>query len=128
VARLVTIVAINSLSYTGTTWLNAVLGSHPRSFALGPPKRVYEKRGSGWDDACLVHGDACPFWPVFHRNYDPKRNFFLQLAEASDRDDNHQQSDCDVTASDAASGYPDRCQLDPGWRQLAGWRATRKPF
>jgi hypothetical protein len=86
VSRLVTVIVVHSLSYTGTTWLNAVLGSHPRAFALGPPKRAYDSRGRGWNDACLIHAGACPFWPRFHQRYDSKRNFFLQLAEASARD------------------------------------------
>jgi hypothetical protein len=81
----VTVIVIHSLSYTGTTWLNCVLGAHPRGFALGPPDRVYRMRESG-GRACLVHGDDCAFWPGFLRDYDPSRNFFLQLAERSGRD------------------------------------------
>jgi len=80
------VVVIHSLSFTGTTWLNALLGSHERAFALGPPDRVWSLRGEGWDEACRVHGADCGFWPAFHRCYDPDRNLFVQLAERSGRD------------------------------------------
>jgi hypothetical protein len=81
----VTVIVIHSLSYTGTTWLNCVLGAHPRCFALGPPDRVYRMLGSG-GKACRVHGDDCVFWPGFLRDYDIRGNFFLQLAQRSGRD------------------------------------------
>lgn len=78
---MVTVAVIHSLSYTGTTWLNTVIGAHPRAFAIGPPDRVYSMRRDGWQNACLVHGECCGFWPAFHRVYDPKAPFLLQLAE-----------------------------------------------
>ena len=84
--RAVHIVNVVSPSYTGTTWLNLVLGSHSRAFALGPPERVWASRGSDWKDACRVHAEACPFWPEFARHYDADRNFYLQLAERTGRD------------------------------------------
>ena len=79
----VRVVVINSLSYSGTTWLNAVLGSHRDAFALGPAHRVWEMRHKGWEEACLIHGKSCPFWPKFHLEYDERDNFFTQLAKAS---------------------------------------------
>ena len=80
------VVNVVSPSYTGTTWLNLVLGSHPRCFAIGPPERVWASRGSDWKDACRVHAEACTFWPDFARRFDADRNFYLQLSEATGRD------------------------------------------
>ncbi len=82
----VKIVIIHSLSFTGTTWINTLLGCHERAFAMGPPDRVVNLRDKGWDDACRVHGETCRFWPDFYRKYDKKKNFFLQLADAAQKD------------------------------------------
>jgi hypothetical protein len=38
------------------------------------------------DDACRVHGKGCPFWSGFFAKYDKRGNFFLQLAQAANRD------------------------------------------
>lgn len=82
----VTIVFVRSLSYTGTTWLNLVLGGHERAFVLGPADQAWNERAGGWRDRCRVHGGTCAFWPAFGQRYDPQGNFFVQLAEASGRD------------------------------------------
>ena len=85
--KLIKVVVINSISYTGTTWINAVLGCHKRAFAVGPPdNRVWNKRFENWDNACRLHGDKCSFWPAFHKKYDPDKNFYIQLADASGKD------------------------------------------
>jgi hypothetical protein len=84
-AETITVVVIRSLSYTGTTWLSLVLGSHPRAFALGPPDQAWNQRHEGWPDRCRVHGTECELWPRFHQTYDPNRNFYVQLAEVSGR-------------------------------------------
>lgn len=80
------IVVIHSLSFTGTTWINTLLGCHERAFAMGPPDRVVNLRDKGWDDACRVHGENCSFWPDFYRKYDKNKIFFLQLASAAQKD------------------------------------------
>lgn len=84
--RPVTVVQISSPSYTGTTWLCLLLGSHPRAFTLGPPDRAWGLRGQGFEDACRVHGRECPFWSSFSQRYDPESNFYLQLADHAQRD------------------------------------------
>ncbi len=81
----VTVVNLRSLSYTGTTWINIVLGSHAEAFAMGPPDRFAALWSTRPEELCLVHGAACPFWPAFCRRYDPAQNFFVQLALASGR-------------------------------------------
>ncbi len=83
----VTVVVVNSLSFTGTTWLNLVLGSHPRCFTLGPPDRAWRLRRDGARDrTCLVHGADCPFWSGFWKTHDADANFFAQLAGHAGRD------------------------------------------
>lgn len=79
----VKVVVVRSISYTGTTWLNAVMGSHEQCFLLGPADRVWQARTTGLADACRIHDEDCPFWPEFFKHYDADRNFFIQLAEQS---------------------------------------------
>jgi len=81
----VTVVVIRSLSFTGTTWFNTVLGCHADAFALGPASRVLKllEVPEGWAEACVVHGAECQFWSQFHQNYDPHGNFFHQIAKQS---------------------------------------------
>ena len=89
-SRPVTVVVVNSLSYTGTTWLNLVLGSHPRTFTIGPPDRVYnllkQQTIDQPVDACRVHGPECEFWQGFCDRYLATENYFIQLAEYAKRD------------------------------------------
>ena len=79
-----TVVVVNSLSYTGTTWLNLVLGSHPRAFTIGPPDRVYQLLRTNPIErpvnACRVHGPTCQFWEEFCAQYNPSENYYVQLA------------------------------------------------
>jgi hypothetical protein len=79
----VKVVVVKSISYTGTTWLNAVIGSQKQCFLLGPADRVWQARKIGLVDACRIHDEDCSFWPEFFKNYDDDRNFFIQLAEQS---------------------------------------------
>lgn len=53
-----TVVQIVSASYSGGTWLNLLLGSHPEAFSVGELKSV-RKLGKAF---CRLHGEACPFW------------------------------------------------------------------
>ncbi|MCA9290515.1 MAG: hypothetical protein KDA25_05270 [Phycisphaerales bacterium] len=87
--RGVTVVNVTSPSYTGTTWLCLLLGSHARAFTLGPPDRVWSMRADperAGREACRVHGEACGFWPSFFAQYDASRNFYVQLGAFSGRD------------------------------------------
>jgi hypothetical protein len=80
---MVQVAVIQSISYTGTTWLNTVLGSADGTFALGPPDRAWQMRDSGFEGACLVHRDGCEFWSRFAESYRPERGFLPQLAECA---------------------------------------------
>jgi SAM-dependent methyltransferase len=75
-----TVVRITSMSYTGTSWINLLLGCHPEAFALGPPDRLLRELTSGGEGMCLVHRGACSFWPGFCRAADPDRPILPQLA------------------------------------------------
>ncbi len=79
----VKVVVVKSISFTGTTWLNAVMGSHEQCFLLGPADRVWQARKTGLADACRIHDENCSFWPKFFKGYNAARNFFIQLAEHS---------------------------------------------
>ena len=80
----VTVVHVESLSYTGTTWFNLLLGSHENALGLGPADRPRDARSP--KGICRVHGTKCEFWNGFYESYDPEKNFFLQLAEHSGRE------------------------------------------
>ncbi len=79
----VTVVVIESLSYTGTTWLNYVLGSHDDIFCLGPADRPFALPRDQAATACRVHGENCSFWPRFYQTWDADENFFVHLAQVS---------------------------------------------
>jgi len=105
-----TVAAIYSLSYTGTTWLNAIIGAHPRAFAVGPPDRVYAMHDrDGWDEACLVHGSQCAFWPAFQRVFDASSAFVTQLGAFAD---------CDVVALNNPSEEFSRAELRDPWIRI----------
>lgn len=61
----VCVIDIRSLSYTGTTWINLLVGSHPTVFALGPPQRVYRALDGSIaaSQLCRNHAEDCTFWP-----------------------------------------------------------------
>jgi hypothetical protein len=79
------VVCITSPSYTGTTWINLLLGSHPEAIAVGPPDRIWKLGKGNRAEACRVHGADCSFWPAFLEQRDTQRNFYLQLCEATGR-------------------------------------------
>jgi hypothetical protein len=74
---------LQALSYSGTTWLNLLLGSHPQVFALGPPQRMWDLRDKGFEGVCLIHGIHCDFWNGFNSHWDRQENFFTALSEYS---------------------------------------------
>lgn len=79
--RPVTVLQIDTPSYTGATWFSLVLASGKDAFYLGPAERIWRLPASEADNACFVLGANCPVWPSFVRNWDRDGNFVLQLAE-----------------------------------------------
>lgn len=75
----ITVTNIISVSYSGSTWLNLLLGSHPQSFSAGEMKQLL-KPG---DIHCTIHGDTCPLWSRF--DLTNGENPFVQLARLTGR-------------------------------------------
>ena len=100
----ITVVNVVSCSYTGTTWLNILLGCHQRAMALGPFDVVWNRRRGGLADCCQIHGESCPLWREFARRYDENRNFFVQLSELTGKDvfviNNPHDSQCELDHED----------------------------
>jgi len=57
----VKVVNIISHSFSGSTWVNLVLGSHPEAFSVGELKSVFRTGGPD----CTVCGPACALWSRF---------------------------------------------------------------
>lgn len=76
---------IRSMSYTGTSWLNTVLGCHKLALAMGPPDRFNDLWRDNPGALCLVHGRECELWPRFCEQYDPATGFFEQLSDFTGR-------------------------------------------
>jgi hypothetical protein len=72
--RKVLVVHLVSFSYSGTTWLNLMLGAHPEAFSVGEVKNI-PRFGRG---ICSIHVDSCPFWSRF--KWPSDENPYLQLA------------------------------------------------
>ena len=81
----VTVIDFRSLSYTGTTWLNLLAGSHPSVFSLVLPQRVYGAlRGElPPEQVCMLHQADCPFWPAALPRIDLDANLYAQIASLS---------------------------------------------
>ena len=81
----ITIIWVDALSYVGTTWLNLVLGSHPKVLTIGPPRRLWSLRNKGFENANLVWGKNDTFWTGFAQFWDQRQNFFKALSDYSGR-------------------------------------------
>ena len=71
------IVHIISTAYSGSTWVNLVLGSHPQTFSVGELKQSLRPGGG----ECSLHGANCPVFSQFdpHSGESP----FMQLQRLS---------------------------------------------
>ena len=76
----VKVILLYSMAYSGTTWLNLILGSGKDILGIGAGDRLFKDGPSKPETMCLVHpGGECTFWPLFFKRYDPSDNFFIQL-------------------------------------------------
>lgn len=73
-----TVVNVISVSYSGSTWLGLMLGTHPQVLCLGEMKLV---RHNDHRSDCALHGERCPLWSRFDRG--SEENPFHQLARLS---------------------------------------------
>ena len=128
-ARL-TVVSVKAFSYSGTTWCNLVLGSHPRAFTLGPPWRVWGLKDRGFEGADRVHGADSPFWTGFDRFWRREENFLLALARYADVShiifDNPSQAFRDEVMTDPEIEVKELCYLRDG-RAISASFARKNP-
>ncbi len=79
-ARPITVINLISVAFSGSTWLNLLLGSHDRAFSVGEMKRLLREP----EPTCTIHGRGCDLWSRFR--FDPEANPFVELARLSGRD------------------------------------------
>jgi hypothetical protein len=70
----VTVVNIMAVSFSGSTWLNLILGSHSKMFGIGEIKSI-QRRGRA---VCKLHADDCPIWSRF--DHQSSENPYLQIS------------------------------------------------
>ncbi len=75
-----TAVNIFSVSYSGSTWLNMLLGSHPSIFSIGEIKAILRFNRP----FCSFHGENCPLWSQFV--YPGGDNSFRQIQQMTGLD------------------------------------------
>lgn len=73
------IVIIRGAGYSGASWFNLVLGSHPEAMSLGPISRILSLDKNDREHACLVHKGSCSLWLSFLSKNNSNR-FFEELA------------------------------------------------
>lgn len=69
----IVVIHIMSTSYSGSTWVNCLLGGHSESFSIGELKNI-QRMGRPF---CDLHGDDCPLWTRF--DHADHKNPFHQL-------------------------------------------------
>jgi hypothetical protein len=74
----VTVVNIISTSYSGSTWLNLLLGSHSQAMSVGIADRLRRMKPT----ICSFHGPDCPFWSSFSAGDD---NLYLRIAQSAQK-------------------------------------------
>jgi hypothetical protein len=70
----ITVVNVVAVSYSGSTWVNLLLGSHPEAFSIGEMDKI-QKFGEA---SCRLHGTDCPIWKQF--DLKSSENPYLQIA------------------------------------------------
>lgn len=75
----ITVVNVISSRYSGSTWLNLMLGSHSDAISIGELKIVLR----GGRAVCGLHGYGCALWGGFA--FDDEMNIFEWLAQQTGR-------------------------------------------
>ena len=57
----ITVVNIVAVSYSGSTWVNLMLGAHPDAFSIGEIDWIDKNKMA----LCSLHGESCPVWSQF---------------------------------------------------------------
>jgi hypothetical protein len=68
------IINIISFSFSGSTWLNLLLGAHSEMFSVGEVWYIRPPEGA----ICKMHGKECPIWSQFDIN--STENIYLQIS------------------------------------------------
>ena len=76
----ITVVNIVAVSYSGSTWLNLMLGAHDDALSVGEIDQAY-KAGRA---VCRIHGPQCPIWSRFDPHAD--ENPFIRIARISGKE------------------------------------------
>ena len=77
-----TIIVVNvmSVSFSGSTWVNLMLGSHPEACSIGEIKKILEYGKM----TCTLHGDECPvFSKVPYPDWPNGPNPYARIAEVT---------------------------------------------
>jgi hypothetical protein len=77
---------LHSVSYTGTTWINFILASHARGFALANPDYAYRRFQDRPQAMCQVHGEACTVWPSITERMGNGSSMLRAIRDATNRD------------------------------------------
>jgi len=78
--RRIGVIHIISLAFSGSTWLNLMLGSHRRAFSVGEMKKLLRDPAA----RCTVHGADCSFWSRFDAQ--APGNPLRRVADLAERD------------------------------------------
>lgn len=70
----ITVVNIVAVSYSGSTWINLMLGAHPDAFSIGEIDWIAKNDAA----MCALHGEACPVWSQF--DVKSQENPFVQIS------------------------------------------------
>lgn len=70
----ITVVNIVAVSYSGSTWVNLMLGAHPDAFSIGEIDWIAKNNAA----MCVLHGETCPIWSQFDLKSD--ENPFIQIS------------------------------------------------
>jgi hypothetical protein len=73
-AKPVIVVNVVSTSFSGSTWVNLLLGSHSQAFSAGEMKQLLKIPPAD----CTLHGKKCSLWTRF--KFPSKENPFRQLS------------------------------------------------
>ena len=75
----ITVVNVMSSFYSGSTWLNLMLGSHSRSLSIGEFFRVIRNQTA----LCRMHGEDCPFWDQIELDFSDEADPFSIIARVA---------------------------------------------
>lgn len=68
------VVNIVAVSYSGSTWINLMLGAHPEAFSIGEIDWIAKNDAA----LCALHGESCPVWSRF--DVKSQENPYVQIS------------------------------------------------